>query len=80
MVNNPMKVQLEHILQNLFHASALPGISADSLQEMVKEHPYFSTAHFLLSQKLKQENPENMKRRRKRPLFTFTTRFGCTGN
>lgn len=51
-----MKVQLEHILQNLFHKPSLEEVNVRELEQMVKEHPYFSTGHFLLAQKLKQEN------------------------
>jgi hypothetical protein len=51
-----MNVQLEHILQTLFKTSSLHEVPVDSLQELMKEHPYFSTGHFLLTQKLKHED------------------------
>lgn len=51
-----MKVQLEHILQNLFRKPTLEQVRVDELQQMVKEHPYFSAGHFLLAQKLKQQH------------------------
>ena len=48
-----MKVQLEHILQNLFHKPSLNEVNVAELESMVKEHPYFSAGHFLLAQKLR---------------------------
>jgi hypothetical protein len=48
-----MKVQLEHILQSLFHKPSLEEVDVHQLEQLVKEHPYFSTGHFLLAQKLR---------------------------
>lgn len=50
-----MKVQLSHILQNMFSAASLEELSAEKVQQLADEHPYFSTAQFLLAQKLKNE-------------------------
>jgi hypothetical protein len=51
-----MKVQLEHIVQNLFQKATLEEVRVDELQQLVKEHPYFSAGHFLLAQKLMQQH------------------------
>jgi hypothetical protein len=50
-----MKVQLGHIVQNLFHADSLDDVPVSRLQEMAETHPYFGAGHLLLSQKLKHQ-------------------------
>lgn len=59
-----MKVQLEHILQNLFRKPSLEEVNVEELQEMVKEHPYFSAGHFLLAQKLRHTDEYERQARR----------------
>lgn len=66
-----MKVQLEHILQNLFHKPSLEEVNVYELEQMVKEHPYFSTGHFLLAQKLKHENGEHGEQQSQRAALYF---------
>jgi hypothetical protein len=66
-----MKVQLEHILQNLFQKSSLEEVPVTELEEMVKEHPYFSTAHFLLAQKLKQQDAEQAELHSQKAVLYF---------
>ena len=59
-----MKAQLEHILQSLFHKPSLEEVEVDELEQMVKEHPYFSTGQFLLAQKLRDSgNAEQQSQR-----------------
>src|SRR5215211_7414590 len=53
-----MKVQLAHILENLFQTPSLDEVPVERLQEIAKDHPYFSTVQFLLAQKLKENDPE----------------------
>jgi hypothetical protein len=50
-----MKVQLGHIVQNLFHTGSLNEVPVSKLQELAETHPYFGPGHLLLSQKLKHE-------------------------
>jgi hypothetical protein len=50
-----MKVQLGHIVQNLFHADSLDEVPVSRLQEIAETHPYFGAGHLLLSQKLKHQ-------------------------
>lgn len=66
-----MKVQLEPILQNLFHRSSLEEVRVSELQEFVDEHPYFSTGHFLLAQKLKQQDDEKFELQSQRAALYF---------
>ena len=66
-----MKVQLEHILQNLFHKPSLEEVNVYELEQMVKEHPYFSTGHYLLAQKLKHENGEHGEQQSQRAALYF---------
>ena len=66
-----MKVQLEHILQNLFHKPTLEEVRVDELQQMVKEHPYFSAGHFLLAQKLKQQHSNDYEEQARKAVLYF---------
>lgn len=59
-----MKVQLEHILQNLFQKPSLEEVAVEKLEQMVKEHPYFGTGHFLLAQKLKHSGEDGQQSQR----------------
>ena len=53
-----MKVQLAHILQNLYRTTELDDVPVHRLQETLREHPYFSAGQFLLAQKLKLQQSE----------------------
>jgi len=66
-----MKVQLEHILQNLFHKPTLEEVRVDELQQMVKEHPYFSAGQFLLAQKLKQQHNDEYEAQAQKAVLYF---------
>jgi hypothetical protein len=65
-----MKVQLTHILQNMFQASSLDEVPVNRLEKIVKEHPYFAPAHFLLAKKLQhQGNGEYEQQAQKAALY-----------
>jgi hypothetical protein len=66
-----MKVQLEHILQNLFSKPSLDDVQLYELQEMVKDHPYFSTGHFLLAQKLKLQHTDEYEAQAQKTALYF---------
>ena len=53
-----MKVQLAHILQNLYRTTELDDVPVHRLQETLREHPYFSAVQFLLAQKLRSQHSE----------------------
>lgn len=65
-----MKAQLGHIVQNLFHAGSLEAVPVSRLQEVADKHPYFGTAHLLLSQKLRHgQSPEFDKQVQRTALY-----------
>jgi hypothetical protein len=65
-----MKVQLEQILQSLFHKPSLEEVQVEELEQLVKEHPYFSTGHFLLAQKLQRHgNGQGQEQAQKAALY-----------
>jgi hypothetical protein len=65
-----MKVQLSHILQNMFQASSLDEVPVYKLEKIVREHPYFAPAHFLLAKKLQHDgNGEYEEQAQKAALY-----------
>lgn len=66
-----MKVQLGHIVQNLFDASTLDEVPVSRLQELAETHPYFGAGHLLLSQKLKHQQSEDFEAQVQRTALYF---------
>lgn len=66
-----MKVQLGHIVQNLFHADSLDDVPVSRLQEMAETHPYFGAGHLLLSQKLKHQQSSGFEAQVQRTALYF---------
>ncbi|HYE56487.1 MAG TPA: hypothetical protein VD996_16675 [Chitinophagaceae bacterium] len=64
-----MKVQLSHILENMFSARSLEELPAEKIQQVIGEHPYFGTAHFLLTQKLKNDPGSFSRQAQKTALY-----------
>src|ERR1044072_1577704 len=46
----------ENILQDLFGNSNFNNISTEEFEQVVQEHPYYGTAHFLFAKKLYLDN------------------------
>ena len=66
-----MKVQLEHILQNMFQKPSLEEVKVEELEEMVNEHPYFSAGHFLLAQKLRHAHTDGYEAQARKAALYF---------
>jgi hypothetical protein len=64
-----MKVQLAHILQNIFHTSSLDEVPVNKLQEIVNDHPYFSAGHFFLAQRLQEQSAQYDEQLQKTALY-----------
>src|SRR5882672_10741310 len=47
-----MASSAENILQNLFGISSLEEASAEQLQQIINQHPYYGAAYFLLAKKI----------------------------
>lgn len=64
-------MQLAHILQSLYRTTELDEVPVHKLQETLREHPYFGTAHFLLARKLKQQHSDQYEEQAQKAAIYF---------
>jgi hypothetical protein len=53
-----MNQSMQPAIQHLFQVSSLEAVSREQLEKFVEEYPCFGFGHYLLSRKLRAENPD----------------------
>ena len=56
-----MHQPLQPIIQHLFQVASLEDVSRQRLESFVEEYPSFGIGHYLLSYKLRTEDPERFR-------------------
>ena len=70
-----MNQPLQSMLQHLFQVSSLDDLSRQQLESFVEQHPSFGIGHYLLSQKLRTEDPDRYKEATQRTALYFSNPF-----
>ena len=65
----------QHIIKKIFQADSLENISVQQLDDLVAQHPSFSVAHYLLTQKLQQKNNPAFEDQAQKTSLYFTNPF-----
>ena len=65
----------QHIIKKIFQVDSLENISVQQLEEIVAQHPSFNAAHYLLSQKLQQNNNPSFEDQVQKTSLYFTNPF-----
>ena len=69
---NPMHQPLQSIIQHLFQANTLDDVSRQRLETFVEQYPSFGIGHFLLSNKLRAEDPNGFQEATQRTGLYFS--------
>jgi hypothetical protein len=70
-----MNQPLQSIVQHLFQANSLEDVTLQRLESFVEEYPSFGIGHYLLSQKLRTEDPERYREVTQRTCLYFSNPF-----
>jgi len=70
-----MNQSMQPAIQHLFQASSLEAVSREKLETFVEDYPCFGFGHYLLSRKLRQENPEQFLAATQKTSLYFSNPF-----
>jgi len=70
-----MNQPLQSIVQHLFQVTSLDDVSRQRLESFVEEYPSFGIGHYLLSHKLRTEDPDRYRDTTQRTCLYFSNPF-----